>query len=260
VITGIYSNDVTATISGGGTINIENNGAHVTATQQGSGSIIIVNNGGAVTATNTGSGTMSIFSDCTAAVTVSKTGSGFTVVNVTGTSAIAYTIDGDGDYTYPEVYMDTPSPVPSSVPTSSGRRWTCWLCLKKEKKKEGMFVFFNAYISTSSHWFVILAFCVFINRSDNNNGPSMASWQIALIVVPCALLIIGAGLYFYKVKQLASSSKSKGDVEQAQGVSLQAQNPIKQIPWERERELERELEEIQLNRETWVSIIWKNKN
>jgi hypothetical protein len=52
----------------------------------------------------------------------------------------------------------------------------------------------------------------------------MASWQIALIVVPCSLLIIGAGLYFYRVKQLASLSKSKGDVEQAQaqGVSLQS--------------------------------------
>jgi uncharacterized membrane protein len=68
------------------------------------------------------------------------------------------------------------------------------------------------------------------NRSDFDNGPSMASWQIALIVVPCAFVIIGAGLYFYRVKQLASLSKSKGDVEQAQGVSLQPQNPIKQIP------------------------------
>jgi hypothetical protein len=39
----------------------------------------------------------------------------------------------------------------------------------------------------------------------------MASWLIALIVVLGALLIIGVGLYFYKVKQLASSSKSKGE-------------------------------------------------
>jgi hypothetical protein len=127
VITGVYSNDVAATISGGGTINIENNGAHVAATQQGLGSIIIVNNGGPITATNTGNGTMSIFSDCTAAVTVSKTGNGFTFVNVTGTSAITYTIDGNGDYTYPQVFIyptmvPSPAPskivVPSSLPTS----------------------------------------------------------------------------------------------------------------------------------------------
>jgi hypothetical protein len=58
----------TATGTSGGTINVQNNGAHVAATQTGTGHIGIVNNGGPLTATNTGTGTMTINSDASAAM------------------------------------------------------------------------------------------------------------------------------------------------------------------------------------------------
>jgi hypothetical protein len=51
----------------------------------------------------------------------------------------------------------------------------------------------------------------FLSSSDKKDDTGMASWLIAVIVVLGALLIIGAGLYFYKMKLLASPPKSKGE-------------------------------------------------
>ena len=101
IVSGANSGDVAPVLSGGGSINVENNGAHVAATQTGTGSITIVNNGQVMAATNTGSGAMWINSDATGAVAVTRNGNGDTSVSATGSGAIAYTINGDGDVTYP---------------------------------------------------------------------------------------------------------------------------------------------------------------
>jgi hypothetical protein len=100
LVSGRTAADVTPVVTGGGFINVVNNGAHVAATQTGSGTIAIVNNGGPLTATNTGKGLMSIKSTCTAAVTVTNTGNGRVTVNAAGTSAIAITHTGDADVVY----------------------------------------------------------------------------------------------------------------------------------------------------------------
>ncbi|EMY78525.1 PF11999 family protein [Leptospira weilii serovar Ranarum str. ICFT] len=100
-VTGSTSADVVGVVSGGGYINVENNGGHVAATETGTGTINIVNNGGVLTATNTGNGVMTIHSNATGAVTVTNTGNGNVTVNATGAAAIALTHTGDDDYIYP---------------------------------------------------------------------------------------------------------------------------------------------------------------
>jgi hypothetical protein len=100
-LSGTNQGIITPTVTGGGSMKIENNGAAVTATQTGTGRIVITNNGAAVTATNTGTGIMTIISDCIGAVTVTRTGNGATNVVATGVAAITYTLTGDGDATYP---------------------------------------------------------------------------------------------------------------------------------------------------------------
>jgi hypothetical protein len=69
-------------VTGGGFIDVKNNGGHVAATQTGTGTIEIVKNGGVLTATNTGKGVMTIKS------------------TATGAAAIAITHTGDEDVTY----------------------------------------------------------------------------------------------------------------------------------------------------------------
>lgn len=101
-VSGTTAADVAPVISGGGSINVVNNGAHVAATQTGSGRIVIVNNGGILAATNTGTGLMTINSTATGAVAVTNTGNGRVTVYATGAAAIAITHSGDEDYTYPE--------------------------------------------------------------------------------------------------------------------------------------------------------------
>jgi hypothetical protein len=119
-VTGINSGDVTPTVSAGGIINVQNNGAHVTATvtgpgainitnngaavtvtENGSGTINVLNNGQAVTATNTGNGVVAINSTCTGAVTVTNTGNGNITVNATGSLPITLTYTDGADHVYP---------------------------------------------------------------------------------------------------------------------------------------------------------------
>ncbi len=88
-VSGSHANDVAPVLTGNGSIHVVNNGAHVAATQTGVGAINIVNNGQVMAATNTSSGVMTIHSDATGAVAVTKTGRGNTTVNATGSSAIA---------------------------------------------------------------------------------------------------------------------------------------------------------------------------
>jgi hypothetical protein len=100
-VTGSHAADVAPVVSGGGSIQVMNNGAHVAANQTGSGSIVIQNNGQVMAAINIGTGTMIINSDATGAVAVTRTGNGNTYVTAHGSSAIAYVVNGDGDVTYP---------------------------------------------------------------------------------------------------------------------------------------------------------------
>jgi hypothetical protein len=99
-VSGSTAADVTPVVTGGGFINVMNNGAHVAATQTGLGTISIVNNGGVLTATNTGTGVMTINSTATGAVTVTNTGNGRITVNATGAAAIAIVHTGDEDASY----------------------------------------------------------------------------------------------------------------------------------------------------------------
>jgi hypothetical protein len=100
-VTGRNAADVSPTVTGTGSINVFNDGAHVAATQAGSGSINIVNKGGVLTASNTGAGVMTINSTATGAVTVTNTGNGRVTVTAAGAAAIALTHNGDADFTYP---------------------------------------------------------------------------------------------------------------------------------------------------------------
>jgi len=119
-VTGTHAADVTPTITGGGAINVQNNGGHVAATVTGTGAINITNNGAAVTvtengagtfnilnngqiltATNTGNGVITINSTCTGAVTVNNTGNGNITVNATGTTPITLTYTDGLNHTYP---------------------------------------------------------------------------------------------------------------------------------------------------------------
>jgi hypothetical protein len=92
---------VLATVTGAGAINITNNGAAVTVTENGSGAINVLNNGQLVTATNTGNGVVTINNTCTAAVTVTNTGNGNIRVNAAGSLPITLTYADGIDHTYP---------------------------------------------------------------------------------------------------------------------------------------------------------------
>jgi len=119
-VTGTNAADVTPTVTGGGSINVVNNGGHVAATVTGTGAINITNNGAAVTvtengagtfnilnngqvltATNTGDGVITINSTCTGAVTVTNTGNGNITVNATGTAPITLIYTDGANHTYP---------------------------------------------------------------------------------------------------------------------------------------------------------------
>jgi hypothetical protein len=119
-VTGSHAADVTPTITGGGTINVQNNGGHVAATVTGAGAINITNNGAAVTvtevgagtfnilnngqvltATNTGNGVITINSTCTGAVTINNTGNGNITVNATGSAAITLAYTDGLNHSYP---------------------------------------------------------------------------------------------------------------------------------------------------------------
>ncbi|MBU2447643.1 MAG: DUF3494 domain-containing protein [Bacteroidetes bacterium] len=100
-VSGTNAGDVAPVVTGGGFINVVNNGAHVVATQTGTGTINIVNNGGGLTATNTGNGVMTINSTATGFVTVTNTGNGRVNVTATGSAPITLTHTGDNDFTYP---------------------------------------------------------------------------------------------------------------------------------------------------------------
>jgi hypothetical protein len=92
---------VAATVTGAGAINITNNGAAVTVTENGSGTFNILNNGQVLTATNTGNGVITINSTCTGAVTLTNTGNGNVTVNATGSAPITLTYTDGADHTYP---------------------------------------------------------------------------------------------------------------------------------------------------------------
>ncbi len=119
-VTGSNAADVTPIVTGGGTINVQNNGGHVAATVTGPGAINITNNGAAVTvietgagifnilnngqvltATNTGDGVITINSTCTGAVTVTNTGDGNITVNATGSTPITLSYSDGLNHTYP---------------------------------------------------------------------------------------------------------------------------------------------------------------
>lgn len=119
-VTGINAADVTPAVTGGGSINVVNNGGHVAATVTGTGAINITNNGAAVTvtengagtfnilnngqvltATNTGNGVITINSTCTGAVTVTNTGNGNITVNATGTAPITLVYTDGANHNYP---------------------------------------------------------------------------------------------------------------------------------------------------------------
>ena len=100
-VSGTNAGDVAPVVTGGGFINVVNNGDHVAATQTGTGTINIVNNGGGLTATNTGNGVMTINSTATGLVTVTNTGNGRVNVTATGSAPITLTHTGDDDFTYP---------------------------------------------------------------------------------------------------------------------------------------------------------------
>jgi len=100
-VSGTNAGDVAPVVTGGGFINVVNNGNHVAATQTGTGTINIVNNGGGLTATNTGNGVMTINSTATGFVTVTNTGNGLVNVTATGSAPITLTHTGDDDFTYP---------------------------------------------------------------------------------------------------------------------------------------------------------------
>jgi len=101
VVSGSTAANVVPVVSGGGFINVENNGGLVTVTETGTGTINIVNNGGVLTSTNTGNGVMTINSTATGTVTVTNTGNGRVTVNASGADAIIITHTGDEDFTYP---------------------------------------------------------------------------------------------------------------------------------------------------------------
>jgi len=109
-VTGTKAGDVSATITGGGFINIVNNGAYVTTTQTGTGTINVYNNGAGVTVTNTGSGVVTVNNSCLAAVTVTNTGNGNIRVNATGTEAITLTYTDGLDHTYGSDGISTSEP------------------------------------------------------------------------------------------------------------------------------------------------------
>jgi hypothetical protein len=109
-VTGANAGAVSTTITGGGYINLVNNGAYVTATETGTGTINIVNNGGVITATNTGNGVLTINNTCTAAVTVTNTGNGNTRVNATGTKVITLAYTDGLDHTYGADGVSTSDP------------------------------------------------------------------------------------------------------------------------------------------------------
>jgi fibronectin-binding autotransporter adhesin len=100
VVSGTNAADVAPTVTGGGFINVQNNGGHVTVTETGTGTINIVNNGGVLTATNTGNGVMTIVSTATGAVTITNTGNGRITLYATGAAATTITHTGDDDITY----------------------------------------------------------------------------------------------------------------------------------------------------------------
>jgi hypothetical protein len=119
-VTGTHAADVAPTVTGGGSINVVNNGGHVAATVTGTGAINITNNGAAVTvietgsgtfnilnngqvltATNTGNGVITINSTCTGTVTVTNTGNGNITVNATGSTPITLSYSDGLDHTYP---------------------------------------------------------------------------------------------------------------------------------------------------------------
>ena len=103
VVSGSAASNVTSVITGGGSINAVNTGAHVAATQTGLGVININNSVGVLAATNTGTGTMTITNTDTGAVAITRTGNGNTTVTASGTTPLALTFNGDGDVTYPSI-------------------------------------------------------------------------------------------------------------------------------------------------------------
>lgn len=117
-VTGTKAGDVVGTITGGGYINVVNNGGFVTATETGTGTINIVNNGGVIAATNTGNGVMTIYNTSTAAVTVTNTENGNIRVNASGSTAITLTYSDGLDHIYPELPSATPVPADSHIAVS----------------------------------------------------------------------------------------------------------------------------------------------
>jgi hypothetical protein len=121
-VTGTNAGAVSTTITGGGFINVVNNGAYVTATETGTGTINIVNNGAVVTVANTGNGVVTVNNMCTAAVAVTNTGNGNIRVNATGTKAIILTYTDGRDHTYGADGVSTSDPpAESSHITVSGK-------------------------------------------------------------------------------------------------------------------------------------------
>ncbi|HRG46240.1 MAG TPA: pilin [Leptospiraceae bacterium] len=119
-ITGRNALDVAPALSGGGFINVENDGGFVAVTETGTGRIHLVNHGAALTATatgkgmmnilnngkvltatNTGNGVLTVNNTCTAAVIVTNTGNGRVTVTFSGSTPITFTHTGDEDFAYP---------------------------------------------------------------------------------------------------------------------------------------------------------------
>jgi hypothetical protein len=73
-------------------------------------------------ATNTGSGLMTIKSDATGSVSVTRIGNGNTIVAAHGSTPIAYTIHGDDDVAYPNQLTPTTTLCPPPTPTSPAPR------------------------------------------------------------------------------------------------------------------------------------------
>jgi len=103
---GLVTANLTTT-NGDGRINIVNNGAAVTATVTGEGTMNIDNTGtGALTATSTGDGLVTINNSATAAVTVTNTGNGNITVYASGATAIALTFTDGVNHTCTNMVCD----------------------------------------------------------------------------------------------------------------------------------------------------------
>jgi hypothetical protein len=100
-ISGSFSTNVGHALTGGGYINVINNGGHVEVTEAGTGSVNVINTGQNVTVSNTGNGIMTVNSNVGAAVVVSNTGNGNVTVNARGSVALTIMHTGDEDFVYP---------------------------------------------------------------------------------------------------------------------------------------------------------------